>query len=77
LQARSAFAGYHPDHNYIGDRIKIKLLRLENGVAASGAELTTVKTFSGGQGSGNTNGWAPDSRDLPGPSTNEFPGTAK
>ena len=52
----------HPDHNYIGDGIKIKLLRLENGVAAEGAELTTVTTFFGGQGSGNTGGWAPDSK---------------
>ena len=52
----------HPDHNYIGDGIKIKLLRLENGVAAKGAELTTVRTFFGGQGSGNTGGWAPDSK---------------
>ena len=52
----------HPDHTYIGDGIKIKLLRLENGVAAKGAELTTVRTFFGGQGSGNTGGWAPDSK---------------
>ncbi|HWE85245.1 MAG TPA: hypothetical protein VG267_09900 [Terracidiphilus sp.] len=52
----------HPDHNYIGDGIKIKLLRLKNGVGAKGAELTTVRTFFGGQGSGNTNGWAPDSK---------------
>jgi len=51
----------HPDHNYVGDGIKIKLLRLENGVGAKGAELTTVRTFFGGQGSGNTGGWAPDS----------------
>jgi len=52
----------HPDHNYVGDGIKIKLLSLENGVAAKGAELTTVRTFFGGQGSANTGGWAPDSR---------------
>lgn len=52
----------HPDHDYIGDGIKIKLLRLRNGVAAKGAELTTVSTFFGGQGSGNTGGWAPDSK---------------
>ena len=51
----------HPDHGYIGDGMKIKLLRLENGLAAKGAQLTTVRTFFGGQGSGNTNGWAPDS----------------
>jgi TolB protein len=51
----------HPDHTYIGNGIKIKLLRLKNGVAARGAELTTVRTFFGGQGSGNTDGWAPDS----------------
>jgi len=52
----------HPDHTWIGDGMKIKLLRLENGVAAKGAELTTVRTFFGGQGSGNTGGWAPDSK---------------
>ena len=52
----------HPDHTYIGDGIKIKLLRLKNGVAAKGAELTTVSTFFGGQGSANTGGWAPDSK---------------
>ena len=52
----------HPDHTYIGDGMKIKLLRLENGIAAKGAELTTVRTFFGGQGSGNTGGWAPDSK---------------
>jgi TolB protein len=51
----------HPDHTYIGNGMKIKLLRLKNGVAARGAELTTVRTFFGGQGSGNTGGWAPDS----------------
>jgi TolB protein len=52
----------HPDHQYIGDGMKIKLLRLENGVTAKGAELTTVRTFFGGHGSGNTGGWAPDSK---------------
>lgn len=52
----------HPDHNYIGAGMKIKLLRLKNGVGAKGAKLTTVRTFFGGQGSGNTGGWAPDSK---------------
>ncbi len=52
----------HPDHTYIGEGMKIKLLRLENGVGAKGAELATVRTFFGGQGSGNTGGWAPDSK---------------
>jgi Tol biopolymer transport system component len=51
-----------PDHTYIGPGMKIKLLRLHNGVAAKGARLTTVSTFFGGQGSGNTGGWAPDSK---------------
>lgn len=51
----------HPDHTYIGDGMKIKLLRLENGVGAKGAELTTVRTFFGGQGAGNTGGWSADS----------------
>jgi Tol biopolymer transport system component len=54
----------HPDHTYIGDGIKIKLLRLENGVGAKGAKLTTVRTFFGGQGTGNTGGWAPDSKSF-------------
>jgi hypothetical protein len=31
-------------------------------VSAKDAELTTVRTFFGGQGSGNTGGWAPDSK---------------
>jgi TolB protein len=52
----------HPDHNYIGNGVKIKLLRLINGVGAKGAALTTVRTFFGGQGSGNTGGWSPDSK---------------
>ena len=52
----------HPDHSYIGAGMKIKLLRLENGVGAKGAELMTVRTFFGGQGSGNTGGWSPDSK---------------
>lgn len=52
----------HPDHTYIGEGMKIKLLRLEDGVAAKGAELTAVRTFFGGQGSANTGGWAPDSK---------------
>lgn len=52
----------HPDHSYIGGDMKIKLLRLQEGVAAKGAELATVRTFFGGQGSGNTGGWAPGSR---------------
>jgi hypothetical protein len=52
----------HPDHSYIGDGMKIKLLRLKNGVGAKGAELTTVRTFFGGQGAGNTGGWSPDSK---------------
>jgi Tol biopolymer transport system component len=52
----------HPNHAYIGDGMKIKLLRLKNGVGAKGAELTTVSTFFGGQGAGNTGGWAPHSK---------------
>jgi len=52
----------HPDHQYVGPGVKIRLLRLENGVAAKGAELKTVETFFGGQGSSNTGGWAPDSK---------------
>ena len=54
----------HPDHNYIGDGMKIKMLRLKNGVGAKGAELTTVRIFFGGQGSGNTGGWTQDSRQV-------------
>ncbi len=50
-----------PDHGYIGEGMKIKLLRLKDGLPATGAELTTVRTFFGGQGSGNTSGWSPDS----------------
>ena len=52
----------HPDHSYIGEGMKIKLLRLKNGVGAKRAELTTVRTFFGGQGAGNTGGWSPDSK---------------
>jgi TolB protein len=52
----------HPDHNYIGESIKVKLLRLKDGVGEKGAELTTVRTFFGGQGAGNTGGWSPDSK---------------
>jgi Tol biopolymer transport system component len=52
----------HPDHDYIGDGMKIKLLRLKDGVGAKGAELATVRTFFGGQGAGNTGGWSMDSK---------------
>ena len=52
----------HPDHSYIGEGMKIKMLRLKNGVGEKGAELTTVRTFFGGQGAGNTGGWSPDSK---------------
>jgi Tol biopolymer transport system component len=54
----------HPEHQYIGGGMKIRLLALENGVAAKGAELTTVRTFFGGQGSANTGGWAADSKQF-------------
>ena len=50
----------HPEHEYVGEGVQIKLLRLEIGVGAKGAELTTVRTLYGGQGSGNTGGWAPE-----------------
>jgi TolB protein len=52
----------HPNHTFIGDGMKVKLLRLAKGVAAKGAELTTVRTFFGGQGAGNTGGWTADSK---------------
>jgi TolB protein len=52
----------HPDHTFIGEGMKVKLLRLAKGVAAKGAELTTVRTFFGGQGAGNTGGWTPNSK---------------
>lgn len=68
----------HPDHQYIGPGMKIKLLRLENGLAAKGAKLTTVRTFFGGQGSGNTGGWAPDSKKFAWSEYETLPaGTAK
>ena len=67
----------HPDHTYIGPGMKIKLLRLEKGVAAKGAELNTVSTFFGGQGSGNTGGWAPDSKKLAWTEYETIPGQAK
>lgn len=54
----------HPDHTYIGPGMKIKLLHLKNGVAAKGAALKTISTFFGGQGSGNTGGWAPNSKEF-------------
>lgn len=57
-----SFPMEHPEHTYIGEGMKIKLLRLKNGEVAKGAELTTVRTFYGGQGSGNTGGWATDSK---------------
>lgn len=50
----------HPDHSYIGKGMRIRLLHLEGG-GAKVAELMTVSTFFGGQGSGNTGGWSPDS----------------
>jgi TolB protein len=54
----------HPNHSYIGDDMKIKMLRLKNGVGEKSAKLTTVRTFFGGQGSGNTGGWASDSKSF-------------
>lgn len=35
---------------------------LKNGVGAKGGALTTVRTFFGGQGEGNTGVWWPDLR---------------
>lgn len=67
----------HPDHTYIGDGMKIRLLRLENGVGAKGAELITVRTFFGGQGSANTGGWAPDSKKFAWTEYETLPGAAK
>jgi len=67
----------HPDHAYIGDGMKIKLLRLENGVGAKGADLTTVRTFFGGQGSGNTGGWSADSMQFAWTEYQTIPNPAK
>jgi Tol biopolymer transport system component len=52
----------HPDHDFIGDGMRIRLLRLKDGLGAKGAELTTVRTFFGGQGAANTGGWSADSK---------------
>ena len=67
----------HPDHSYTGDGMKIKLLRLKNGVGSEGAELTTLKTFFGGQGAGNTGGWSPDSKKFIWTEYETTPGQAK
>ena len=66
----------HPDHQYIGPGMKIKVLPLINGVAAKGAELKTVATFFGGQGSGNTGGWAQDSKKFAWTTYEELPAEA-
>ncbi len=67
----------HPDHTYIGDGMKIKLLRLENGVGAKGAKLTTVRSYFGGQGGGNTGGWSPDSKMFTWTEYEKIPSQAK
>jgi TolB protein len=67
----------HPDHSYVGEGMKVKLLRLENGVGAKGAELTTVRNFFGGQGAGNTGGWSPDSKKFAWTEYEKIPEQAK
>jgi hypothetical protein len=67
----------HPDHNYIGDGMKIKLLRLQDGVGAKGSELMTVRTFFGGQGAGNTGGWSMDSKRFAWTEYERIPESAK
>jgi Tol biopolymer transport system component len=67
----------HPDHNYIGEDMKIKLLRLKNGVGAKDAELKTVRTFFGGQGAGNTGGWSPGSKKFAWTEYEKIPAQAK
>jgi len=66
-----------PDHQYVGPNMKIRVLKLKDGVATKGAELETVATFFGGQGSGNTSGWAPDSKKFAWTVYEELPAAAK
>lgn len=67
----------HPDHSYIGEGMKVRMLRLDNGVAARGAELIAVRTFFGGQGAGNTGGWSADSKKFAWTEYEKIPQPAK
>ena len=58
---------YPPDqrgHLFIGGNVKLSLWPLIGGPGGKGGELQTVSTFYGGQGSGNTSGWSPDSNKI-------------
>ena len=53
-----------PGHLFIGANVKVSLWPLIGGPGGKGGELQTVSTFYGGQGSGNTSGWSPDSNKI-------------
>jgi len=53
-----------PGHLFIGANVKLSLWPLIGGPGGKAGELQTVSTFYGGQGSGNTSGWSPDSKRI-------------
>lgn len=53
-----------PGHLFIGPNVKLSLWPLPGGPGGKVGVLQTVSTFYGGQGSGNTNGWSPDSMKI-------------
>jgi len=53
-----------PGHLYIGPDMKIELWPLPDGPGGKVGERQVVSTFHGGQGAGNTSGWAPDSKRI-------------
>ena len=59
-----AYPPDQPGHLFIGANVKLNLWPLDDGPGGKVGELRTLSTFYGGQGSGNTSGWAPDSKKI-------------
>lgn len=53
-----------PGHLFIGTNVELSLWPLPDGPGGKPGPLRTISTFYGGQGSGNTTGWSPDSRKI-------------
>ena len=53
-----------PGHLYIGPNVKLSVWKLAGGPGGKAGDRQTISRFYGGQGSGNTNGWSPDSKKI-------------
>ena len=57
--------------------MKIKLLRLRNGVGSKRRRIDDGEAFFGGQGTGNTGGWSRDSKKFAWTEYEKIPEQAK